>query len=82
MLRVIFDILTVMNEDAKNVSKEVGSKLKKAREAAGKTQAEVAEAAGINVNYYAQIERGEVNTSVEKLQRIMKVLKMKSLDLV
>jgi len=71
-----------MNKKTEKVSKDVGSKLKKAREAADKTQAEVAEVAGINVNYYAQIERGDVNTSVEKLQRIMKVLKMKSLDLV
>jgi transcriptional regulator with XRE-family HTH domain len=81
-LEANFDILTVMNEETKKVSRGVGSKLKKARETAGKTQADVAEAAGINVNYYAQIERGEVDTSVEKLQRIMKVLKMKSLDLV
>ena len=61
---------------------ELGDKLRKAREKAGKTQAEVADHAEINVSYYAQIERGEVNVSFDKLQSIIKVLKIKSLDIV
>jgi transcriptional regulator with XRE-family HTH domain len=60
--------------------KELGSKLKEARKKVGLTQAEVAEAAEVNTNYYARIERGEENPSFEKLNRIMKVLKMKTLD--
>ena len=47
---------------------EAGKKLKKAREKRGLTQADVAEKAGMNTNYYASIEHGEVNASLEKLQ--------------
>lgn len=65
-------------EEAK---KELGEKLRQARERAKLTQAEVAEKAGVHVNYYARIERGEENPSYTKLQRIMKVLGIKSLDL-
>jgi DNA-binding XRE family transcriptional regulator len=57
--------------------KELGNKLKEAREKANLTQAEVASKAGMNTNYYARIERGEINTSYEKLHRIAEVLKLK-----
>ncbi len=60
---------------------KLGSKLKAAREKAGLTQAEVATKAGLNANYYAVVERGEGNLSFGKLQRIMKVLDIKSLDI-
>lgn len=60
---------------------DLGNRLRKAREEARLTQAEVAKAAEINVSYYAEIERGEVNPSYVKLQSIMKVLKIKSLDI-
>lgn len=61
--------------------KELGNKLKEARKKVGLTQAEVAEAAEVNTNYYARIERGEENPSFEKLNRIMKALKMKTLSI-
>ncbi len=61
--------------------KELGEKLRRVREQSGLTQAEVAEKADLHPNYYARIERGEENPSFEKLQGIMKVLKIKSLDL-
>ncbi|MEX2012317.1 MAG: helix-turn-helix transcriptional regulator [Patescibacteria group bacterium] len=61
--------------------KELGEKLRRVREQSGLTQAEVAEKADLHVNYYARIERGEENPSFEKLQGIMKALKIKSLDL-
>ena len=68
------------HEQAK-VRKELGEKLRKAREAAKLTQLEVATAAGVHVNFYARMERGEENPSFEKLQSVMKVLGIKSLDL-
>jgi transcriptional regulator with XRE-family HTH domain len=68
-------------KDQDYARKELGDKLKKFREHAELTQAQVAEAAELNANYYARIERGEENPSFEKLQRIMKALKIKSLDL-
>lgn len=61
--------------------KELGDKLRRVREGLGLTQAEVAEKADLHTNYYARIERGEENPSFEKLQGIMKVLKIKSLSL-
>jgi len=51
--------------------------LKKAREDAGLTQAEVAEKAHIHVNYYARVERGEVTPRVDIVENIVKALKIK-----
>jgi transcriptional regulator with XRE-family HTH domain len=69
--------------DSKNhekILKDLGKQLKNFREKEGLTQAELAEKAGINANYYAVVERGEGNLSFDKLQRILKVLKIKSID--
>lgn len=60
--------------------KELGSKLKQARIKAKLTQAQAAAAADVNTNYYARIERGEENPSFEKLNKILKALKIKSLS--
>ncbi len=60
---------------------ELGRKIKKARQKADLTQAEVANKAMIHVNYFAQIERGEVNPSYEVLEAIAKALKVKSSDI-
>lgn len=68
------------NDDKSRI--ELGNKLRKVREEAKLTQAEVAAKAGIHVNYYARIERGEENPSFEKLQGIMKALKLKSLNII
>lgn len=61
--------------------KEVGDKLKKAREKARLTQEEVAGKAGISTNYYACVERGEVNIAVQRLQKIAEVLGIKLLNI-
>lgn len=58
-------------------TQKLGKNIKKARLKAGLTQAQVAEKAGIHVNYFARIERGEeLNPSYEVLKEIVKVLKM------
>lgn len=69
-----------MGNDEK-VLKNLGNKLKKAREAARMTQSDVAKAADINVSYYARIERGEINPTFVKIRGILKALKIKSIDL-
>lgn len=74
--------MDIMSNNNETTRKKLGDKVRKAREKARLTQAEVAERAGINSSYYAQIERGEVNLSIDKLQGIAKVLKIKSLDIV
>ena len=60
---------------------EIGNKIREKREQKKLTQAEVAKKAGLNTNYYAVIERGEINSSVETLNKIIDALEMKlSLD--
>jgi len=60
------------------IFKGLGSRLKGEREKSKMTQSEVAQAAGIHVNYYARIERGEENPTFEVLHKLKKVLKMES----
>lgn len=71
----------MISKDDENVRRKLGERLRTAREKAGLTQAQVAEKAGVNANYYAVVERGAGNLSVEKLNRIMRVLGIKSLDI-
>lgn len=55
--------------------------IKSARLKKKMTQAEVAEKAGLNTNYYAVIERGETNPSYTMLKRLGEVLGIKLLPL-
>ncbi|MCL4353457.1 helix-turn-helix domain-containing protein [Patescibacteria group bacterium] len=66
------------NTKSKLVTKILGIKLKKAREQLGLTQEQVAKLAGIKGkgNYYAKIERGEINLTINKLSKLIKVLKI------
>lgn len=58
-------------------SQEFGLQLKEAREKKKFTQAAVAKQSDMTVTYYAMIERGEVNPSLEKVNKILKVLDLK-----
>jgi transcriptional regulator with XRE-family HTH domain len=58
--------------------KELGRKLLQAREAARLTQVELAKKAGINDNYYARVERAEVSPTLEKFEKIVRALGVKS----
>lgn len=69
------------SEDIKKIRQELGERIRQAREKANLTQQEVAEMADINISYYAQIERGEVNPSFEKLHSITTALGIKTLDM-
>lgn len=71
----------MVSTNTEKIRKELGEKLKREREKAKLTQARVALDSDIHVNYYARIERGLENPSFEVLQRVMKVLKIKSLDI-
>ncbi|MGB7300324.1 MAG: helix-turn-helix transcriptional regulator [Burkholderiaceae bacterium] len=48
--------------------------LKRYREAAGMTKKELAEKAGLTVNYVGTLDRGNVNISVFNLEKLAKVL--------
>lgn len=60
---------------------KIGKKLKEARLKIGLKQLDVAKNADISGNYYARIERDEENPTIETLERILKVLKVKSSDI-
>lgn len=62
--------------------KKLGKNLKKLREKADLTQADVAEKAGIHVNFYARVERGEEKASLDTLEAIAKVLKVKVSEII
>jgi transcriptional regulator with XRE-family HTH domain len=61
--------------------KQIGKNMKAAREKLHFTQAGIAEKVGINVNYYARIERGEKVPSLEVLKQLAKVLKLNAADI-
>ncbi|MEI6498467.1 MAG: helix-turn-helix transcriptional regulator [bacterium] len=63
------------------ILKDLGSQFKQARDLIRFKQSEVAEAAGINSSYYAQIERGEVNTTFANVYRIAKALNIKNIEI-
>lgn len=56
---------------------EIAKIFKEARDKTGMTQSEVSEKAGIHVNYYARVERGEVVARGDVLSRIAKALGIK-----
>lgn len=60
---------------------EIGKKIKTIREKKGLTQAEVAEKAGIHFNYFARVERGEVDARIPIIEKIAKALGVKSSDI-
>ena len=60
---------------------KIGKKLKEVRLKLGLKQSDVAKKADISGNYYARIERDEENPTIETLERILKVLKVKSGDI-
>ena len=60
---------------------KIGKKLKEFRLKLGLKQLDVAKKADISGNYYARIERDEENPTIETLEKILKVLKVKSGDI-
>lgn len=69
------------SNEIKQKLEELGSNIKEVREKKKGTQEEVAKEAGISGNYYAKIERGEVNTTFGKLYKIIKALKTKASEI-
>lgn len=63
-----------------NIEK-IGKNLKKARQKKELTQVEVARKVGIHPNYYAKIERGEIQPALDTLEKIFKVLGVRSSDI-
>lgn len=71
-----------MSIDAISKDKKImGQKLKDIRQRKNLTQAEVATKAKITINYYARIERGEENPSLEVIKGLVTALKIKSSEI-
>ena len=64
-----------------DTSKKIGDKIKEIRKKKKLTQVEVAQKAGIHFNYFARLERGEVNPSIQTIESIANALKVKSGDI-
>jgi len=58
-----------------------GQNLRKIRENKDLTQEELAVKADLSANYYAKIERGEINITFKTLQKIAVALKTKSSEI-
>ncbi|HUC95344.1 MAG TPA: helix-turn-helix transcriptional regulator [Candidatus Saccharimonadia bacterium] len=61
-----------------NSRKAIAQRLYDARKYSGLTQVALAKKAGVNDNYYARVERGEVSPTLEKFEKIVKALDTKS----
>lgn len=63
------------------LSKIIGLKIRRQRQAAGINQEKLALQAEIDRSYMGRIERGEVNITVDKLYRLCMVLECEASDL-
>ncbi len=52
----------------------IATNIKQLRQASRMTQSDIAKKAGINVNYYAKLERGESTPSLKMLEKVVKAL--------
>ena len=60
--------------------KQIGQEISITREKKGLSQAEVADLVKIHPNYYARIERGDANPTLDVLLGIAEVLEMNLLN--
>jgi transcriptional regulator with XRE-family HTH domain len=63
------------------VSRQFGRALTKLRLKRKMTQQEVADACGLDIGYYGQIERGQRNPTLGAMHSIASVLRVKTSDL-
>lgn len=69
-------------EDPGEFAGAVGERIRSARQERGWTQAELAERAGLSVNYVARLERGELGPSLFVAHRIAEALRVSLEELV
>ena len=77
---MISDIIGIKMSDSE--LKQLGKRIRETRSKRGLTQLEAAERADTSANYFAQIERGEVNPSYSMLKAVARALKVKLSDLI
>jgi len=60
---------------------QVGKRVRELRKARGLTQAKVAETAGVNLNYFAALERTGANLTIDTLVKVADALGVRVIDL-
>lgn len=75
-----YDILYSSMSSLSDQKKQIGQKISLAREKKRMSQAEVADLVKIHANYYARIERGDANPTLDVLLAIAEVLEMNILN--
>ena len=68
-------------KDTDATTAKIAKRLRAVRVERGLTQAQVADKADLNTNYYAKIERGEIRPSIATYEKLAKVLKITSSEL-
>jgi len=68
-------------KDTDATTKKIAKRLRTVRIERNLTQAQVADKADLNTNYYAKIERGEIRPSIATYEKLAKVLKITSTEL-
>lgn len=68
-------------KDTDATTVKIAKRLRAVRIERNLTQAQVADKADLNTNYYAKIERGEIRPSIATYEKLAKVLKITSSEL-
>ena len=66
----------------KVIAQKVSKNLSQLRKQYRYTQKDLADMAGLNLNYYAKVERGESVPSLKTVMKLAKVLKVSATDVV
>lgn len=70
-----------MKEAAGDIRKKFGSRIRELRKSAGITQEELGEKAELNYKFIGELERGQVNVSLDSIVKISGALEVKIGDL-
>jgi len=65
-----------------DLSNQISANLSNIRKRLRYTQREVAKIAGLNINYYAKVERGDSVPSLKTMRKIAKALEVSITDIV
>ncbi|HNX74450.1 MAG TPA: helix-turn-helix transcriptional regulator [Candidatus Rifleibacterium sp.] len=63
-----------MNNSSSQVTKKLGAAIKDYRKNLGLTQTQLADLAGVSLNYVSQLENGKPKTQLDKLLAVIDVL--------
>ena len=63
-----------MNNSSSQAAKKLGAAIKDCRKKLGLTQTQLADLAGVSLNYVSQLENGKPKTQLDKLLAVIDVL--------